>query len=281
MDKWRQRLQRLNRASLPGQERRDSDTDSPPKDTGAADSGPPDVSLETLVPGEIVADGGGTFYCVPRCVSDVWAPGAEVFTRLTEAVAMTRDAPGDGSTHVDLVNVVAAGLRSLLFVDLETCGFSGTPVFLIGAMVVDADGLRSEQLLARSYADEAAIVKHLAGLVAEHPHLVTFNGKSFDWPFLADRAAIHHVALPSPTGHCDLLHPSRRRFGGMLPNCKLQTLEQFICGRKRVGDIPGSEIPAAYHDFVRTADARQMRDIIRHNFLDLVTMADILAALLR
>ena len=35
----------------------------------------------------------------------------------------------------------------------------------------------------------------------------------------------------------------------------MQTLEQAICGRRRRGDIPGRDIPLAYHDFVRSGDA--------------------------
>jgi uncharacterized protein YprB with RNaseH-like and TPR domain len=168
-----------------------------------------------------------------------------------------------------------------MFVDLETCGFAGTPLFLVGVMYLAGDDFRIEQLLARNYSEETGIVARFRDLLAEHPHLVTFNGKSFDWPFLADRAAFHHVDLPTPRAHCDLLHLARRRFRSALPDCRLQTLERYVCGRLRTGDIPGSEIPGAYHTFVRTGDARQIRDIVHHNFLDLVTMADILTELIR
>jgi uncharacterized protein YprB with RNaseH-like and TPR domain len=72
--------------------------------------------------------------------------------------------------------------------------------------------------------------------------------------------------------HCDLLHHARRRWRERLPNCKLQTLEQAICGRRRRGDIPGRAIPLAYHEFVRTGDAWQMRNVLHHNALDLVTL---------
>jgi uncharacterized protein YprB with RNaseH-like and TPR domain len=51
----------------------------------------------------------------------------------------------------------------------------------------------------------------------------------------------------------------------------------MVCGHhERVGDIPGAEIGEAYHAFVRTGDARQMVQILTHNMLDLVTLAEIL-----
>jgi uncharacterized protein YprB with RNaseH-like and TPR domain len=65
-----------------------------------------------------------------------------------------------------------------------------------------------------------------------------------------------------------------------LPDCRLQTLEVFLCNRRRTGDVPGSEIPAAYHRFVSTGDARLLRDILHHNFLDLFTMAELVPKLL-
>ena len=61
-----------------------------------------------------------------------------------------------------------------------------------------------------------------------------------------------------------------------MPNCKLQTLEGYICNRHRLGDIPGSEIPDAYHEYVRTNNAWQMVDVLKHNLLDLVTLADLM-----
>jgi uncharacterized protein YprB with RNaseH-like and TPR domain len=59
------------------------------------------------------------------------------------------------------------------------------------------------------------------------------------------------------------------------------TLEEGICGRRRTGDIPGSEIPEAYHEFVRTGNAHRIWAILYHNALDLVTMGELLLDMLR
>jgi uncharacterized protein YprB with RNaseH-like and TPR domain len=73
---------------------------------------------------------------------------------------------------------------------------------------------------------------------------------------------------------------SRRRWRADVPNCRLQTLERALCGRQRVGDIPDWQIPGAYHRFVATGDARQMGDVLHHNPLDLLTMAQLVVAIL-
>jgi uncharacterized protein YprB with RNaseH-like and TPR domain len=84
------------------------------------------------------------------------------------------------------------------------------------------------------------------------------------------------VKLPRPKSHLDLLHEARRHYGRETPNHKLQTLEQIVCGRTREDDIPGAMIPAAYHEFVRTGNARTIGLILRHNLRDLLTMADLM-----
>ncbi|MBT3267138.1 ribonuclease H-like domain-containing protein [Candidatus Poribacteria bacterium] len=171
------------------------------------------------------------------------------------------------------------GVEDVLFVDLETTGLSNTPVFLIGAMVWDGSALSVRQYFARSLDEERAILSLFAELLSPATWLVTFNGKSFDWPFVQNRAYRHGVDVPFHGTHVDLLHVGRRVWGDNLPNCRLQTLERFICDRTRVGDIPSSEIPAAYRRFTRTGDASEMASVLEHNALDLITLADLITRL--
>ena len=169
----------------------------------------------------------------------------------------------------------------LLFMDTETCGLSGAMVFLVGLMSYQGRQLVFEQYLARNYAEEAGMLQAFADRLAASGALVTFNGKAFDMTMIRERCAFHAVELADLRApHLDLLHESRRRWRGQLPNCRLQTLERYLCSRHRVGDIPGHAIPQAYHDFVRTGDARRLKDILHHNMLDLLTMADLLSAIL-
>lgn len=166
--------------------------------------------------------------------------------------------------------------EEVVFVDLETTGLSMTPVFLIGTMECGDCGFTFKQYLARDYSEEPGILSAFAERLSEARMIVTFNGKSFDLPYLRNRAVATGIKLPRPKSHLDLLHEARRHFGRRTPNHKLQTLEQVVCGRCRQDDIPGHLIPAAYHDFVRTGDARKIGLILRHNLHDLLTMADLM-----
>ncbi len=185
-----------------------------------------------------------------------------------------RHAGGAGST-------VTIRPQQALVVDVETGGFAGMPVFLIGVVLLDRQPPRVLQLLARDYPEEEAILRGFAKLTAKRDTWVTFNGKSFDEPFLRDRATLHRVPFTPPNTHVDLLHASRRAWRGQLPNFRLGTLEAHILKRPRVGDVPSSDVPDLFHHFIRTGNAAPLRPVLEHNRIDLVSSTELLLRLSR
>jgi uncharacterized protein YprB with RNaseH-like and TPR domain len=167
------------------------------------------------------------------------------------------------------------GLEAGLFLDLETTGLSATPVFLAGLLVPERGELHFRVYLARDYTEEAALLEAVGEEVRCRPIVVTYNGKSYDLPFLRERSGRLRGRPVAPGGVLDLLHASRRRWGGRLPDCRLKTLEWQLCRRRRAGDIDGADIPAAYHRFVRDRDPRPLIRILTHNLLDLYTLAEL------
>ena len=189
----------------------------------------------------------------------------------------------ESSVHTELSALARHVPRKVVFLDLETCGLAGAAIFLVGLVHYDAERLALTQLFARDYTEEKAVLHSLWQRTADKRVLVSFNGKSFDWPAVQDRTALHRLPVKPPTTfvHCDLLHHARRRWKGQLPDCRLQTLEQHICGRRRVGDILGRDVPHAYHQFVRSGDSGEIRAILHHNALDLVTLLQLAMVLVR
>ena len=269
-DDLRSRLEALNRARLEG--RLVPGTAVPARQ---ADHEVP-TRLEDVAPGRAIDGPAGTCYQVSARVSLLGPKGRDLVRQYPVALAAARASP---ALYEDLAGLAAGPPDTALFVDLETCGFAGNPLFLVGAMWWDRDDFHIAQLLARDYSEEKAVTHAAAGLVAARPVLVSFNGKSFDWPMLRERAAVIRVSMPHPQAHCDLLHLSRRVWPS-LPNHRLTTLETNLCRRRRTGDIDGAAIPEAYHGFVRTGDARIIGDILRHNLWDLMTLAELVARML-
>ncbi len=177
------------------------------------------------------------------------------------------------------LNALFENPEGALFIDTETTGLAGSMVFLLGAMRIAGDDIRLVQVLARDYAEEGELAALWSEMLGGSDMLVSFNGKSFDVPVLRDRMNLHRIKSPPEPPHLDLLHHSRRRWKGEFPDCRLQTLEWHICGRRRVGDIPGEEIPAVYHHYVRTGEINDMLSVFHHNALDLITLAEIAIAL--
>lgn len=175
--------------------------------------------------------------------------------------------------------LLATGLEHALFLDLETTGFTGAPVFLAGTMRWNGEDFVLRQYFARHYGEEPALLRALHEAARDCTFVVTYNGKSFDVPFLKDRAAYHGVSLRLPSRHVDLLHHARRRWKSTYPNCRLVTLERLLCRRWRTGDVPGDEVPGLYHDYVKRGDPYRLIPVFHHNLLDVITMADILRAL--
>ena len=187
--------------------------------------------------------------------------------------------PGIVTELLGLCGGRAPALRDMLLLDLETTGLSSSPLFLIGTLHVKGDGFVLRQLLARTYAEEQSVISAFAREMGSKPVLVSFNGKSFDVPYLRARAAATGVPVPETAGHLDLLHAARRVYRGVLPDCRLETLERYVCQRRRTEDIAGHLIPEAYHHFVRTGNAIDLGRIISHNAWDLVTLLDLMLRL--
>src|SRR6266852_9151572 len=126
-----------------------------------------------------------------------------------------------------------------LFLDTETTGLAGgtgTYAFLIGLAWWDAGALQVEQFFMRDFSEEHAILHEVAARVAERPVLVTFNGKSFDWPLLENRFTMtRSIAVPRLAAHLDLLHPARALWKLRLGSVRLVELERHVLDAARLG----------------------------------------------
>ncbi|MGE5529210.1 MAG: ribonuclease H-like domain-containing protein [Patescibacteria group bacterium] len=171
--------------------------------------------------------------------------------------------------------------RDMVFIDIETTGLYGVlPLFLVGLLHVDGDGLRLVQFLARRYEEEAALLCAVAETLPRFKTIVSYNGRAFDLPYLKARLLAHRLSCPLDHLHVDLLPHARRRYRGILSDCRLCTVEAAALGGPgREDDVPGHLIPELYHRFVQTQDPALIRGIIEHNALDLLALARLIRLL--
>jgi uncharacterized protein YprB with RNaseH-like and TPR domain len=172
--------------------------------------------------------------------------------------------------------------RRMLFLDTETTGLAGgtgTIPFLIGLAWFEDESLAIEQLVLRKPGEEAPMLHRLAERIARASCIVSYNGKSYDWPLLRTRFVLNRVPVAAPAAHLDLLHCAKRVFQRRLGCVRLVHLESEVLGMRREADIDGAEIPQRFWDFVRDADGSALAPIVEHNANDLVALAAILATL--
>ena len=166
--------------------------------------------------------------------------------------------------------------RRALFLDTETTGLgagAGILAFLVGmAWFDEQERLVLEQLFLRSPAEETAQLAIITERLAAATVLVTFNGKSFDWPLLASRYVMNHLPVPDLPLHLDLLHIARRLHKPRLGRVNLKSLETEVLALDRGPDIDGAEMGPRYAHFLRTFDDEVLRPVIEHNAVDVLSM---------
>ncbi len=161
-----------------------------------------------------------------------------------------------------------------VFLDIETLGLFSRPIILFGVGMIENGSLSVYQYLLRDIAEEqAALMATLGHVTADRPALVTFNGKSFDIPYVSDRLAYYGMGSLANMPHFDVLHFSRRRWKDQLPSLKLTVLEREILGICRDGDIPGQMVPEFYEAYLKTGNCGPLVPIIEHNRQDVVSLA--------
>lgn len=171
----------------------------------------------------------------------------------------------------------AAGLLSpedLIFLDIETMGLFSRPIILFGIGIIEQGQLVVRQYLLRDIAEEeAALIATAEHVSGERKALVTFNGKSFDLPYIIDRLAYYGLRYPGEIPHFDVLHFSRRRWKHQLSSLRLSNLEREILGIPRTDDIPGQMVPEFYETYLRSGNPGPLVPIVEHNRQDVISLA--------
>lgn len=180
--------------------------------------------------------------------------------------------------------------QDLLFFDTETTGLAGgtgTRAFMIGAADWHRDarrgeGLRVRQLLMSTMGAESAMLDAFAAWLGPTTVLSSYNGRCYDAPLLKTRYRLARRGDPiSALDHVDLLFPTRRRWRGTWENCRLATIERQLLRIQREDDLPGSEAPGAWLDYLRGGSARNLRRVGEHNHQDVVTLAQLFLRLVQ
>lgn len=170
-------------------------------------------------------------------------------------------------------------LRELVFFDLETTGLSGgsgTVAFLAAFGSFQEDGSMSvRQYFMDDYPSEPGFLQSLADEFDKAAAVVTYNGSSFDMPLYSVRCIMNGSRPPAHVMHVDALHAARRLWRRTIGNCSLGNLEQEILSTCREGDIPGSEVPEVWFEYLKHGTIDRLQHVFLHNELDVRSLASL------
>jgi uncharacterized protein YprB with RNaseH-like and TPR domain len=213
-------------------------------------------------------------FCAPSSVA------LELLTKVSSSSARKNNSRNGSSTR--RMQAALEDPEKWLFLDTETTGLAGgtgTYAFLVGLAWWDAGGLQVEQLFLRDLHEEYSLLQELSARIAERPVLVTFNGKTFDWPLLENRFTMtRSIRVPQLAAHLDLLHPARALWRLRLGSVRLIELERRVLNAARLGwhredDVESALIPQYYFDYLRGGTARPLAGVVKHNQMDLRGLA--------
>ena len=163
-------------------------------------------------------------------------------------------------------------------IDIETLGLSERPIILLGIAHPSKDRVCTKQYLLRDIQDEPSAIWSVISQIESHHSMVSYNGRSFDIPYIKQRLAYYGLDASLENPHFDLLHFTRRALRHKLKDCRLDTVESYL-GIKRDIDIPGALVPQFYDTYLKTKNIGPLVAIVEHNKQDLVSLGTLFSRL--
>jgi hypothetical protein len=167
---------------------------------------------------------------------------------------------------------------STLFLDIETTCLSPKKDFIycIGCSFTDSDSICIRLFFAEQESDEKEVLTEFANLLSNYTRVITFNGTTFDIPFLQKRYAHHQMADPFVNLTFLDLYKEARRLKNLLqlPNYRQKSIEQFL-GCDREDTYSGGELIQIYHNYTKRPDDETLQLLLLHNYEDVKGMYDL------
>ena len=169
-------------------------------------------------------------------------------------------------------------IEDFAIIDIETLGLSERPIILMGLAQIKKNGIHTTQFLLRDIPDEPSAIWAFVSSLKKECSLISYNGRSFDIPYVQQRLAYYGMDDPVNYPHFDLLHFARRALKSKINNCRLETVEKYLDIGRGV-NVPGALVPDFYQTYLTTGNVGPLVAIVEHNKQDLVTLATLFSRL--
>ena len=156
--------------------------------------------------------------------------------------------------------------------DIETTGLNSNycKVILIGILFNQDNKTVIKQYFANTEDDEKELLLSFINDIKNYKNHITFNGLTFDIPFLNTRLKKHNIDFSlSKNDDIDILkliRPFKEKLS--LSDCKLKTIEKYL-GIYREDTISGKESIDLYKEYSVSQDIDLKEKILLHNYEDI------------
>lgn len=162
-----------------------------------------------------------------------------------------------------------------LFFDIETTGLSAdiSAITLIGCC--DMDGNITQWFNEDGFSQKQILSDFLT-FIKSYDTLITFNGKTFDLPFLSSKIKEFKLnASFDRYEHLDLyqiLKPYKNLWG--LKNFRQKNLEEYL-GFHRTDKLSGKKLIKTYQNYLEKGDTKDKEAVLLHNREDVLGLRNI------
>ncbi len=164
--------------------------------------------------------------------------------------------------------------------DIETTGLSPEhSAFILGGLIC-CNEKTFEQFFVESFSEEKQVLEKFLERLRDLDVIITYNGKSFDMPFIVKRAEKLGITIDFKLPYnldLYLVLNAHSHLRKILPNLKQKTVENFMgLWADRADEISGKESVDLFYSYLKNHD-NKIRDIILlHNRDDVYQLAKLL-----
>ncbi len=166
-------------------------------------------------------------------------------------------------------------LKESVFFDIETSGLSHkfSSIISITILLFLDNKFKICQLYCEHKIDEKDMIKYFKDLLKNKKYLITYNGNTFDIPFVMNKALLHNINLNlNDYIKIDIYNDMRiLRDTIIIDNLKLKTVETYF-NLKRYDTFTGEDITVLYEAYCIDPKKEFIQLILQHNYEDVFNL---------
>lgn len=165
--------------------------------------------------------------------------------------------------------------KESIFIDIETTGLSRkySDIISITVLLYEDDKYRIYQIFCQYKVDQPEALKYLKDLIKPQKYIITYNGNSFDIPFLAEKAEQSNIDINFDSLIKIDLYNYMQRFKNKIHavDLKLKTVEKYF-GIERNDTLGGKDVLTFYEAYQLEPRKEFSYLILRHNYEDVYNL---------